>query len=167
MARLQPDGSILHLVLDEQEVEVLASLAEGLADRIASGLSGAGPDAVIDRLTPTVSRGDADLDAELRGMLRGELLETREARLSAFARDLRASQHEATRDVDRRLDRAAAMQVVEVLNDLRLALAATIGFDEEFRQDLAETDPRNDAVRLMDALAWLQGGLIDFVDGDA
>jgi len=166
MARLQADGTVIHLVLDGQEVEVLASLAQGLAARIAGGIVEAGPDAVIERLTPTVSRGDAELDSELRAMLRVELLETREARLTAFAHDLRASQDVTAGDVDRRMDREAAMQVVEVLNDLRLALAATIGFDLELRQDLVEADPKADAIRLMDALAWLQGGLIDFVDGD-
>jgi hypothetical protein len=58
----------------------------------------------------------------------------------------------------------AAMRVVEALNDLRLALAATIGLDAVDRADLEEDPARADTLRLLDALAWLQGGLIEFVE---
>jgi len=166
MARLRPDGDVLRLILDEQEVEVLASLAEGLASRVSAALLEGTEDPVIDRFAPMVSRGDRELDAELRGMLRGDLLSSREARLVAFADELRAWQDGASAGVDHRMDRDSATRAVEVLNDLRIALATTIGFDEALRQELERDDPRQDAVHLMDALAWLQGGLIEFIDGD-
>lgn len=100
-------------------------------------------------------------------MLRDELLGIRVVRLDDLAELLRAE--EPSRDVDgfdRVLDRGTAMQVVEALNDLRLALAATIGFDGTLRDELPDGDHRADAVRLMDALAWLQGGLIEYVETD-
>lgn len=166
MASLRPDGDGVRLMLDAQEVEVLASLAQGLAQRVAAVQHGVTDDPVIDRFAPTVSRGDRDLDGELRAMLREDLLSTREARLSAFADDLRAWQGDPSGRLDHRLDPDAAMRAIEVLNDLRIALASTIGFDEDLRQRLEDSDPRKDAVQLMDALAWLQGSLIEFLDGD-
>jgi hypothetical protein len=167
MAGLRPDGAALRLLLESQEVEVLASLAEGLVERVSAAQAGATQDPVIDRFAPHVSRGDRELDAELRAMLRGELLSDRETRLAAFAVDIRSWSDDASGTLDRRLDRDDAMRIVEVLNDIRLALAATIGFDEDLRQALEDDDPRHDAIVLMDALAWLQGGLIEFIDGDA
>lgn len=166
MAGLRPDGDMLRLLLEADEVSVLVSLLEGLAGRVAAVSAGGEPDAVIARLTPTVSRGDAEVDAELRAMLRDELLETRTQRLGRLASDLQVWAREAGGGVDRLLDRDGAMRIVETLNDLRLALATTIGYDDELRASLEPDDARADALVLMDALAWMQGALIDFVEGD-
>lgn len=166
MAGLERVRDGIRLRLDASEVDVVASLAEGLA-RHAEGADAGQQDAVLDRLAPVASRGDAGADAELRPMLRDELLGIRVVRLDDLAELLRAE--EPSRDVDgfdRVLDRGTAMQVVEALNDLRLALAATIGFDGTLRDELPDDDHRADAVRLMDALAWLQGGLIEYVETD-
>jgi hypothetical protein len=166
MARLNRDGDAMLLTLDVQEVEVLASLASGLATRVSDAVSSGSRDAVTERLAPRVSRGDEDLDAELREMLRGDLLSSRTSRLQAFAAQLRSAQVGMDGAVEHRLDRDAAMRVIEALNDVRIALATTIGFDDALRVDLQTDDPRLEAIGLMDALAWLQGGLIEFVDGD-
>jgi hypothetical protein len=166
MARLHRETDAIHLILEADEVDVLTTLATGLARRVTEALHGSDDDVIIDRFAPTVSRGSADLDAELRSMLRGDLLSTRAERLAAFADELRASQERGSGVVDRSLDRDAALRVVESLNDLRLALATTIGYDDGSREVVGPDDARWDAVGLMDALAWLQGGLIEFVDGD-
>jgi hypothetical protein len=96
-------------------------------------------------------------------MLRDDLVGSRVSRLQDLSATLRAG---GDAGVDRVLDRDESMRMVEALNDLRLALAATIGYETIVREDLAPDDRRADAVRLMDALAWLQGGLIEFVDAD-
>lgn len=175
MARLIPDPTGVRLRLEAQEVDVLVSLVAGLADRVeraaadpASGQQpggAAGSDPVIARLTPAVSRGDAEVDAELRAMLRHELLDTRARRLVGLADDLR-DWADAGGAIDRVLERDGAMRIVEALNDVRLALASTMGYDEELRDALDPDDDRSDAVALMDALTWLQGGLIEFIEGD-
>ena len=166
MARLHPEDGAMRLLLGADEVEVLVSLSDGLSGRIADAMQRGSSDPIIDRLTPTVSRGDSDLDAELRGMLRGELLSDRVARLQAFTDELRDAQASADAGIDRRLDRNAAMRVVEALNDLRLALATTIGLADDLRMDPGVDDEHQAALRLVDALAWLQGALIDFIDRD-
>lgn len=168
MAGLERADDGIRLRLEAAEVEVLTSLAEGLARRAASGGLGEG-DTVLDRLAPPASRGDAAADAELRPMLRGDLLAMRSARLDAFVASLRGDaggRDGSGAGFDRVLDPEEAMRVVEALNDLRLALAATIGYDEALRDGLHDDDHRADAVRLMDALAWLQGGLIEYVATD-
>lgn len=164
MARLERTDDGVTLRLAEEEVDVLASLAEGLAVRLADPRpDGDAGDELLARLAPTASRGDAELDAELRGLLREDLMTSRVARLQDLATGLRGGVESGA--YVRTLDRDEAMRVVEALNDLRIALAATIGFDEIARGDLPDEDPRQDAMRLMDALAWLQGGLIEYVDG--
>jgi hypothetical protein len=172
MAGLVPDtdADLIRLRLDPEEVDVLVSLVQGLAVRVESAAEEpdpADPDPVIARLTPTVSRGDADVDDELRAMLRDDLLTTRSRRLSGLSRDLRTWAGGAGGAIDRALDRDAAMRIVEALNDVRLALASTIGYDDQLRETLAPGDGRAEAVALMDALAWLQGGLIEYVEGGA
>jgi hypothetical protein len=163
MARLEPAGERVRLQLAREEVDVLVSLAEGLARRLAD-VDGREEDEVLRRLAPEVSRGDAEVDAELRAMLRPDLLSSRAARLHDLAALLRPGNEPRDDGLDRLLERDEAMRTVEALNDLRIALAATIGYETIERDDLAPDDPREDAVRLMDALAWLQGGLIEFVD---
>lgn len=176
MARLTPDAAGLRLHLDADEVDVLVSLVEGLASHIASASVDPHSDAsdpVVSRLAPTVSRGDTEVDVELRAMLREDLLTSRTQRLSALAGDLRAWRgSDADRageqgGVDRTLDRDEAMRIVEALNDVRLAIATTVGhIDGEAMAEHDDGEGAADAARLIDALTWLQGGLIDFVDGD-
>lgn len=165
MAGLERVAGGMRLRLDVDEVDVVASLAEGLAARLVDAVeSGLEADEVLGRLAPAVSRGDAEVDAEVRAMLRDDLVSARVARLQDLATALRGGGPSA--GVDRVLDREESMRIVEALNDLRIALAATIGYESIDRDDLGPDDRRADAIRLMDALAWLQGGLIDFVDVD-
>lgn len=158
-----PEG--LRLRLAAEEVEVLVSLAAGLAERARTGAPSG--DTVLDRLAPQVSRGDVEADRELRPLLRDDLLALRSSRLDDLVGLLRGSGRGRGGDLERLLERDEAMRIVEALNDLRLALAATIGYEDALRDGLDSEDHRSDAVRLMDALAWLQGGLIEFIEGDA
>jgi len=166
MARLERLADGIRLRLDPEEVGALTSLADGLADRLA-GVSG-GPDAeLLDRLAPAASRSDPAVDAELRRMLRDDLIDARVVRLRALSSSLRTSTVSAGAEgFDRTLGRDDAMQMVEVLNDLRIAVGASIGYEALERGGIGPDDHRADAARLMDALAWLQGGLIDYVDRD-
>jgi hypothetical protein len=165
MARLEPTPDGLRLHLDTEEVSVLVSLTGGLADRLRDADTDLTSDPVIDRLAPEVSRGDADVDRELRAMLRPELLATRSDRLDDLVAALgRWSAVDGT--VQEVLTRPDAMKLIEALNDVRLALAVTIGYDQPSDETAGPSDRSTDAKHLMDALAWLQGGLIEFVEGE-
>lgn len=161
MAGLERVADGMRLRLDASEVAVVASLADGLVARLADPSSLA--DDILERLAPPVSRGDAAVDEDLRGMLRDDLLGARAGRLDDLATFLRSGDADG---FDRVLDRDAAMRTLEALNDLRVALAATVGYEVVAERDVDPEDPRVDALRLLDALAWLQGGLIDYVDED-
>ncbi len=167
MARLQRDGSGIKVELSAEEVDVVATLAEGLAVRL-SAVSGSADvdDDMLDRLAPTASRTDAALDAELRGLLLGDLMSLRVARLRAFAEGLRSGIADHSGPYQRTHDRDQAMALVEALNDLRIALAVTVGYEELANDAFEPTDRRAETVRLLDALAWLQGGLIEFIESD-
>lgn len=167
MAGLERVAGGMRLMLEATEVAVLVTLAEDLARRAGQTPPG-DSDPVLDRLAPTTSKGDAAADAELRPLLREELLDLRVRRLADLVALLDDEEH--GRDghgLDKVLDHAVALRSVEALNDLRLALAASIGYEEPNRSARVDDDAqRADTVRLMDALAWLQGGLIDFVASD-
>jgi hypothetical protein len=165
MAHLERVAGGVRLLLEGAEVDVVASLAESLALRIDDRAADGVPDAVLERLAPTVSRGDKDVDEELRSMFRDDLLVARADRLRGLARDLRGAATEGS-GIDRVLDREDAMRIVETLNDLRISIAASIGYDEQLRDRLDPGDRRGDAIQLLDALAWLQGGLIEFIESD-
>jgi len=161
MARLEPRPDGLGLVLAAAEVDVLTSLARGLRDRIATARARPeDDDTVLAPLLPAASRGDDTVDTELRGLLREDLLTGREARLDAFVTLLAGG---AAEGLDVTLDRDVAMRTVEALNDLRLALAATLP-RADLAAERAERSDGGDAARLLDALAWLQGGMIEFID---
>lgn len=163
-----PDGTgatvdRLHVLLEQTELDVLAALSTGLCERLRS--SEASDDDLLQRLAPRVSHADDDVDRELRAMLSADLHAERARRLDGLVELLRSGTLElGTARVRIILDRTAAERVIQALNDLRIGLAATVGLERTPREDLAPADPRHETLRLVDALAWLQAGLIDFVD---
>ncbi len=171
MASLEPDSTEIRLRLAAEEVDVLVSLAEGLAQHLESAPDpgAAAADEVLERLAPRASYGDEQVDAELRGMLHADLLSARMLRLRDLAQ-LLGDRAGADGAFDSPLSRDASMRMVEALNDLRIGLAATVGYEhvaaeaERSLADPAGAEERSDALRLLDALGWLQGGLIEFID---
>jgi hypothetical protein len=162
MAELRGSDSGLLLVLDGQEVALLVTLAATLLTRVSSR-SKVEDDPILSRLAPPASRGDEDAARELRSMLVDELMETRRSRLAALQADL--TSWSGPSGIERMLDRAEAERLVEVLNDLRLALGASIGVETLSREEIDDEDPRSATLGLMDHLGWMQGRLIEFVEG--
>jgi len=153
----------LHVLLEPGEIDVLTALASGLAARLRGAT--AEDDGLLRRLTPRSSHADEEVDRELRAMLSADLHADRAQRLDDLVVLLRSGHADgAGPHVRIVLGRPEAERVVQSLNDLRIGLAATVGLDRTPREDLAPDDPRQETMRLVDALAWLQGGLIEFVD---
>jgi hypothetical protein len=159
MARVGPDdGGGIRIDLARAELDLLVRLCEGLATRLRAG----GDDAVIDRLAPAASRGDAEADSELRRLLRGDLLDGRAERLVRLATELRGWAPSGGRaGVRAVLDDDAALTLLQGLNDVRLALGAQVDIERIDRAGLAEEDPRALTLQLMDRLAGLQQGLLE------
>jgi NADPH:quinone reductase-like Zn-dependent oxidoreductase len=161
MAELRPVDGGLRFVLDADEVHLIVTFAGSLAHRVSSR-SGDAHDPILARFAPTASRGDEDAARELRAMMLDGLMDTRQARLEALCDALDSWGGGA--GVAHTLDRAEAERLVEVLNDLRLALGASVGIEALDRDELPVDDHRIDTLHLMDHLGWMQGRLIDFVE---
>lgn len=159
MAGVRPSADGVRIDLERVELDLLVRLCEGLATRLRAG----GDDAVIGRLAPSASRGDAEADAELRRLLRSDLLDGRAERLVRLATQLRSWEppDDAAAGVRAILDGDAALALLQGLNDVRLALGAQVGIERLERAELAAEDPRALTLELMDRLAGLQQGLLD------
>lgn len=161
MARVREGRDGIEVELAGTEIELLSRLLDGLAGRLRAG----GDDAVIDRLAPSGSRGDAEADAELRRMVRNDLLEGRAERLARLAVDIRGWAPSGSRDAVRAsLGEDEAMLLLGGLNDLRLALGASIAIGTFERSELEPSDPRSVTLELMDRLGGLQQGLVEHLD---
>jgi hypothetical protein len=160
MARIEPNGDGVLLTLDAEEVRFLTGLFQDLSSRLA--IDPAASDPVSRRLEPPVSRGDADIDAEVRSLFSQDLRGDRQERLRSVAATL-----EANTDADGLtcpVDLELALALTQALNDVRLALGALIDITALERADLERDDPRHDTLMLMDHLGWLQGQLVEFLD---
>lgn len=158
MAGVRATGDGVRVDLERVELDLLVRLCEGLATRLRAG----GDDAVIERLAPHASRGDAEADAELRRLLRGDLLDGRAERLVRLATQLRSwAPGEGTAGVRAILDAGTAEALLQGLNDVRLALGAQVGVEDLDRTELGADDPRAITLQLMDRLAGLQQGLLE------
>lgn len=163
MAAVLPTAGGAEVHLAPAERDLLVRLCEGLAGRLRAG----GDDAVIARLAPAASRADAEADHELRRMLRTDLLDGRAERLTRLAVALAgwgATGPDATGSVGAELAPDAALDLLRGLNDLRLALGATVDVERLDRTVLSEDDPRTATLDLMDRLAGLQQGLVEVLD---
>lgn len=158
MARVRRADGGVGIDLERAELELLVRLCEGLAARLRAG----GDDAVIARLAPGASRGDAEADAELRRLLRGDLLDGRAERLVRLATQLRSwlPEDDAV-GVRATLDEDTAVGLLQGLNDVRLALGAQVDVERIDRDGLDPEDPRSLTLQLIDRLAGLQQGLLE------
>lgn len=165
MTRIEPHHDGVVLFLEPEEIEVVAGLLVHLAARLAS--AGATPDdRVIERFTSAVSHGDEDVDTELRQLFREELLEGRGGRLRSVSSLLDSARPPEPGQTERAVTLTwdTALVVVQALNDVRLALGASVDVEALDRDDLDASDPRQPTLHLMDGLAWLQGGLIELLE---
>jgi hypothetical protein len=163
MARVRSGRDGITVELAREELDLLVRLLDGLAVRLRSGGSGA----VVERLAPAASHGDAEADHELRRMLRSDLLEGRAERLTRLAVELRGwgERSGGSARVVVTLDGEVAVGLVQGLNDVRLALGARIDVEALDRATLTPEDPRTATLVLMDQLGGLQQLLVEELDG--
>lgn len=164
-------GDAIRMELDPVEDRLLRDLRDGLRLTLADPDP---DDAVVRRLFPAAVGGDDEADREVRELIHDDLLRNRLAGLDALVELLdRGRPHRRRLRVD--LDPDDAALVLGVLNDVRLAIGARIGERalEDVRDRWADdasaaaagpVGEDENAVAVMDHLAWLQEQLLAVLD---
>ena len=140
------------LSIPAQERELLRSLPDQLLERLEAG-SGQ-PDLV--RLFPPAYSQEADHkeEEEYRSLMGSDLLETHREALKTMA---------ATIDSER-VDEGQMMAWLRALNELRLVLGTRLDVTEDQIPPPA-SDPQASGFALYSYLSWLQGQVIDALQG--
>ena len=156
-----PHGDGVRMQLRDEEVDLLRRLRDELASVLVEGDR---DDAVTRRFFPAAVTDDDEADDELRRLMHDDLLQSRLTALDELLGYLdRATRVRRRQVVD--LVEGEPVLVLGVLNDMRLALGARVGFDLlEGRDALASDDPRLPTLAVMDYLAMWQEQLLAVLD---
>jgi len=151
----------IRFVLRPPEAELLRRLREELR----RSLEDPDPDdVVVARLFPPVVLGDAEADRTARDLLAVELLADRLAGLDLLAGILdRAESGRGRLTVD--LVDEEPLVVLQVLNDVRLAIGARIDVEALDRDAVGPDDALAYPLAIMDHLGWWQEQLLALLDG--
>lgn len=140
------------LTIPLQERELLRSLPEQLLDRLEAG---PGQEDLVRLFPPAYNQeSDHQEEEEYRGLMGEDLLEAHREALRTMA---------ATIDSDR-VDEGQMMAWLRALNELRLVLGTRLDVSEDQVPPRAD-DPRASAFALYSYLSWLQGQVIDALQG--
>lgn len=157
------DGAI-RWSLHPKEVDLLRQLVDDLSRAIGPDQ---GPeDAVRARLFPPAVLGDAGADAEVRDLISEALLADRVAALEEVVALLERGRVQRGRSVTDLVD-DEPLQVLTVLNDIRLAIGARIDVEVIDREQVREDDEVAFPLAVMDHLGWWQEQLLELLDGGA
>jgi hypothetical protein len=155
--RRHGDGIRAHF--DRVEVDLLRGLRTQLRTILEQGDS---DDPVFRRLFPPAVLGDAQVDGEVRALFHDELLERRLRGLDDLVTVLeRGSEHRGGLRVE--LTDDEPLLVLGVLNDLRLAIGASVDI-EALDRDTVTDEALAYRLAVMDHLAWLQEQLLAIID---
>ena len=145
---------------DRVEVELLRTAREELR----STLERHDPnDPVMRRLFPPMVLGDEQAEAETRALLHDELLEERLRGLDALVALLeRGEAHRGGVRLELREDEP--LLVLGVLNDLRLAIGASIDIEAIDRERADDDEVLGYRLAVMDHFAWMQEQLLGILD---
>lgn len=143
----------------------LHRLLLSLLDELDEAIDGPTDDPVVQRLFPRAVEDDEDEDAELRMLLAGDLLLRRHEAIQACSQ-LLATGRERRGRIHVVLTEDQPEMMLQVLNDIRLALGARVGATAvELRQLVDEDDlEAQRALETMDLLAWFQMQLLRHID---
>ena len=156
----QPHGDAIRAQFAPEEVELLRSLQEGIRTTLEEGDD---DDPVIARLFPQAVSGDDEADAELRRLLRDDLLAARQAGLDALLEILdRCEPYRGRLRVD--LVDDEPLLVLGVINDLRLAIGARVGLGDLDRDELPEDEGLAYRLAVIDHLGWWQEQLLALLE---
>lgn len=143
----------------------LHGLLLSLLDELEEAIDGPTDDHVVQRLFPRAVEDSDDEDAELRMLLAGDLLLQRHEAIRD-CKDVLAAGRERRGKVRVVLTADEPQMMLQILNDIRLALGARVGTTAvELRQLVDEDDHQAQrALEMMDLLAWFQMQLLEHID---
>lgn len=153
-------GDAIRMRLEPREVALLRRMRDELHGVL---LEVPGDDPVRARLFPPAVTGDDDADTEVRGMIHDELLESRLAALDDLVGYLDRGEQRRGRVVVDLVDEEPAV-VLGVLNDVRLALGARVGFDTVEARDDLDDPSLHASLAVMDWFAMWQEQLLVAMD---
>ena len=161
MSDVRDEHGGLLWTLPRQLHAVLLSLLDDLDEAI----DGPTDDPVVERLFPRAVEGDDEDDTELRMLLAGDLLLRRHEAIRA-CRELLTDGRVRRGKVQVVLTDDEPQMMLQILNDIRLALGARVGATAvELRQLVEEDDHHAQrALETMDLLAWFQMQLLEHID---
>jgi hypothetical protein len=133
-----------------QEREVLTRIIDDLAADLGSAA----------RTSPPAYE-EAGPEAEYASWTRPALDEARRADVAAVRESIAAGRDRT------RLDEAAALQWLRVLNHLRLVAAARLGIDADgWEERMPATVFEREEMAMLDVLGWMQEAMIGALDGN-
>ena len=149
MASIRRARGGVEVSLARQEREVLT----GIIDDLSADLGTAA-------LTSPRAYEDATMEAEYAGWTRPALEQGRRADVAAVREAIAAGGGR------RRLDEAAALQWLRVLNHLRLVAAARLGIDADgWEERMPAAALGREELAMLDVLGWMQEAMIAALDG--
>src|SRR5579875_3024135 len=170
MASVEPGpGGQVVVVLEHDEADLVASLAEQVVEILAPperasgddleslvGLAdapvAAPDDPAVRRLLPEAYRDDAERAAEFRRYTDADLRGTKADALRALIADVTSGHGRRARTVTLDGDRAVAW--LHGINDIRLALGVRLDITEELEGDVPELSPRDPRSYLFGVYQW-------------
>ncbi len=143
-----------------------AALLERLAGEMRTSLERSDPDdPVHSRLFPPAVLGDPAAEEEVRDLLADALLAERlEGLESVLGVVSRARRHRGRLVVD--LSEEEPLLLLQVLNDIRLAIGARIDIEAVDREQVGPEDALAYPLAVMDHLGWWQEQLVLLLDGE-
>jgi hypothetical protein len=156
-------GGAIRWTLHPRELDLVRQLVDDLGRAI--GQPADADDPVRARLFPPAVLGDPDADAEVRDLIGDALLADRLAALEEVVALLeRGRTHRGRHVTD--LVEDEPLQVLTVLNDVRLAIGARIDVEALDRDRIGEEDEVAFPLAIMDHLGWWQEQLLALLDGE-
>ena len=143
-----------------------AALLERLAGEMRTSLRRPAPDdPVHSRLFPPAVLGDPQAEREVRDLLADALLADRLEGLGSVLEVVgRARRHRGRLVVD--LSEDEPLVLLQVLNDIRLAIGARIDIEAIDREQVRPEDELAYPLAVMDHLGWWQEQLLALLEGE-
>jgi hypothetical protein len=163
---LERDGTVTAR-FETSEIALIAELSTQLTELLTNRSD---DDPALQRLLPDAYPDDAEASAEFRRFTADGLVERKLANASALLGSIGGATATGTASTSTsasggvatlRLDPRTAQAWLRSIGDLRLTIATRLGIE----QDGDEGDPDNPMTDLYDWLGYLQGSLVDVLDG--